>query len=102
MNIAMISSQHAYEVRPRKAKRGVDLLSDALPFGRLWCGERRRNQVFEALVMAFFHATRFFTRPAPIPPFSRAPISRGGKGECESASTEAQSEDRCGGCRSLF
>jgi hypothetical protein len=25
-----------YEVRPRKAKRGVDLISDALPFGRLW------------------------------------------------------------------
>ena len=27
---------HAYEVRPRKDKRGVDLISDALPFGRLW------------------------------------------------------------------
>jgi hypothetical protein len=27
---------HDYEVRPRKDKRGVDLLSDALPFGRLW------------------------------------------------------------------
>ena len=27
---------HAYEVRPRKDRRGVDLLSDALPFGRLW------------------------------------------------------------------
>jgi hypothetical protein len=27
---------HVYEVRPRKAKRGVDLISDALPFGRLW------------------------------------------------------------------
>jgi hypothetical protein len=24
-----------YEVRPRKDKRGVDLISDALPFGRL-------------------------------------------------------------------
>jgi hypothetical protein len=24
-----------YEVRPRKEKRGVDLISDALPFGRL-------------------------------------------------------------------
>ena len=24
------------EVRPRKDKRGVDLISDALPFGRLW------------------------------------------------------------------
>jgi hypothetical protein len=30
---------HAYEVRPRKDHRGVDLISDALPFGRLWYGE---------------------------------------------------------------
>jgi hypothetical protein len=28
--------KHAYEVRPRRDKRGVDLISDALPFGRLW------------------------------------------------------------------
>jgi len=27
---------HVYEVRPRKDKRGVDLISDALAFGRLW------------------------------------------------------------------
>jgi hypothetical protein len=27
---------HLYEVRPRKDKRGVDLISDALPFRRLW------------------------------------------------------------------
>ena len=31
----MTSPQHVYEVRPRKDKRGVDLISDALPFGRL-------------------------------------------------------------------
>ena len=36
---AMTSSQHAYEVRSRKDKRGVNLISDALPFGRLWYGE---------------------------------------------------------------
>jgi hypothetical protein len=30
---------HTYEVRPRKDKRGIDLISDALPFGRLWYGE---------------------------------------------------------------
>jgi hypothetical protein len=28
-----------YEVRPRKDHRGVDLISDALPFGGLWYGE---------------------------------------------------------------
>jgi hypothetical protein len=27
---------HAYEVRPRKDHRGVDLIADALPFGQLW------------------------------------------------------------------
>jgi hypothetical protein len=32
----MTSSQHVYEVRPRKDHRGVDLISDVLPFGRLW------------------------------------------------------------------
>jgi len=30
---------HTYEVRPRTDHRGVDLISDALPFGRLWYGE---------------------------------------------------------------
>ena len=34
-----MTSQHVYEVRPRKDKRGVDLISDALLFGRLWYGE---------------------------------------------------------------
>ena len=27
---------HVYEVRRRKDRRGFDLISDALPFGRLW------------------------------------------------------------------
>jgi hypothetical protein len=27
---------HAYEIRPRKDHRGVDLISDALAFGGLW------------------------------------------------------------------
>ena len=27
---------HVYEVRPREDHRGVNLISDALPFGRLW------------------------------------------------------------------
>jgi hypothetical protein len=35
----MTSSQHVYEVRPRKDRRGVNLISDALPFGALWYGE---------------------------------------------------------------
>jgi len=37
--VAMISSQYVYEVRPRKDHHGLDLISDALPFGRLWYRE---------------------------------------------------------------
>jgi len=32
----MTRSQHVYEVRSSNDKRGVNLISDALPFGRLW------------------------------------------------------------------
>jgi hypothetical protein len=33
------SSQHVYEISPRKHKRGVELISGTLSFGRLWYGE---------------------------------------------------------------
>jgi len=33
---AEIWTRIQYEVRPRKDKRGADLISDAWPFGRLW------------------------------------------------------------------
>jgi len=32
----VVCGSHVYEVRPRKDHRGVDLISDALPFGGLW------------------------------------------------------------------
>jgi len=38
---------HLYEVRPRKDRRGFDLISVALPFGRLWYG--RPNAVSNAI-----------------------------------------------------
>ncbi|MFL6519198.1 MAG: hypothetical protein ACJ8NS_03180 [Chthoniobacterales bacterium] len=31
---------HLYEIRPRKDRRGFDLISEALPFGRLWYGDQ--------------------------------------------------------------
>jgi hypothetical protein len=31
-----LSNLDVYEIRPRKDKRGANLISDALPFGRLW------------------------------------------------------------------
>ena len=32
----MSEIKHVYEVRPRKDRRGVDLISGVLPFGRMW------------------------------------------------------------------
>ena len=32
----MSSSQHVYEIRPRKDGRGLDLISERLPLGVLW------------------------------------------------------------------
>jgi len=52
----MTSSQHVYEVRPRKDRRGVDLISAVLPFSRQWYGEP--NAVSNAIGYA-----RFFSRP---------------------------------------
>ena len=45
---------HAYEIRPRKDKRGVHLISDALPFGRLWYGGP--NAVANAIGYAKFRS----------------------------------------------
>jgi hypothetical protein len=48
----MSEARHCYEVRPRNDKRGVDLISDALPFGRLLYGEpnaiSKRNRLRQA------------------------------------------------------
>jgi hypothetical protein len=45
----------SYEVRPLKDKRGVDLIPDALPFGRLWYGEPNAD------ASAIYYA-KFFSR----------------------------------------
>jgi hypothetical protein len=49
---------HVYEVRPRKDHRGVNLISDALPFGALWYGEP--NAISNAANYA-----RFYSRSHP-------------------------------------
>ena len=45
---------HLYEVRPRNDKRGVYLISDALPFGQLWYGEP--NAIANAIGYAKFYS----------------------------------------------
>jgi hypothetical protein len=51
---AITSSKHVYEMRPRKDHRGVDLISDALPFGTPWYGEP--NAVSNAIGYAKFYS----------------------------------------------
>ena len=52
----MTSSQHVYEVRPRKDRRGFDVVSDALPFGRLY---------YVAITHAIDYA-KFYSRSHPV------------------------------------
>jgi hypothetical protein len=52
---AMSRSQHVYEIRPRKDKRGVDLISGVLPFSRLWYAEP--HAISNAV-----HYAKFFSR----------------------------------------
>jgi hypothetical protein len=47
-------SAHVYEIRSRKDHRGVNLISDALPFGALWYGEP--NAVANAINYAKFYS----------------------------------------------
>ncbi len=71
----MTSSQHTYEVRPRKDHCGFDLISDALPFGRLWYGES--NAISNAIGYAQFILLSWFGTPcvlaiSPSPRLRRA------------------------------
>jgi len=47
-------STQVYEVRPRSDKCGFDLISDALPFGRLWYVEP--NAISKAIGYARFYS----------------------------------------------
>ena len=55
ISTATIYFGKVYEVRPRKDRHGVDLISDALPFGRLWYD--RPNAVSNAISYAM-HSSR--------------------------------------------
>jgi hypothetical protein len=75
-------SVHSYEVRPRKEKRGVDLISDALPFGALWyagpnavanaigyaqhfsCSRDAIIRVYRTCLLLIFCQSHILSRPA--------------------------------------
>src|SRR5438552_19180834 len=52
--LGVTPATHSYEVWPRKDHRGFDLISDALPFGRLWYAEP--NAVSNAIGYAKFRS----------------------------------------------
>jgi hypothetical protein len=62
---------HAYEFHRRKDHRGVDLISDALSFGRLWYAEP--NAISNAIGYAQFILLSWFGAPCvlAIPPSPR-------------------------------
>ena len=57
-SVTMTSSQHVYEIRPRKDHRGFDLISDRLPLGLLWF------EGPDAIVDAITYA-KFYSRSHP-------------------------------------
>ena len=57
--IRTLPKKHVYEVRPRKDKRGVDLISNVLASGTLWYGEP--NGVSNAVGYA-----KFYSRSHPV------------------------------------
>jgi hypothetical protein len=79
----MTKIKHVYEVRLRKDHRGVDLISDVLPFGRLWYGEpnaigyaKFRSRPHDAVSRVYDTARRKHCRkclPSSMPNESKAP-----------------------------
>jgi hypothetical protein len=67
----MTNTEHVYEVRPRKDKRGFDLISDVIPFGRLWYAGP--NAISNAIGYAQFILLSWFGNPCvlAIPPSPR-------------------------------
>jgi hypothetical protein len=53
----MTSSQHVYEVRPRNDHRGIDLISDVLPYSPLWY--RAPNAISNAISFAKFNSRSY-------------------------------------------
>jgi hypothetical protein len=66
---------HVYEVRPRKDRRGVDVIPKALAFGRLWYGEIQAQSATQKLYSRSHDADQ---SPAAKNAGSRSAPPRGG------------------------
>jgi hypothetical protein len=52
-DLTTVHSPHEYQARPRKDHRGVDPISDALPFGGLWYGEPNAATTMQSTTRSF-------------------------------------------------
>jgi len=69
---------HLYEIYLQKDKRGIDLISDALPFGHLWYGEPNANRERNRVCPTFQPLTwcRAFAFMLPLAMWSRRTSTR--------------------------
>lgn len=58
---------HIYELRPRKDRRGFDLISEALPFGRLWYQDAQAAVGYAKFFSRSFASLKPFQPTAAIP-----------------------------------
>ena len=56
--------KHVYEIRPRKDKRGFDLISDTLPFGRFETHEYKGD--FQRVLNFLDSVSRARDKPVPL------------------------------------
>jgi len=74
----MQSTMHLYEVRPCRDRRGVDLISNVLPFGRLWDGRpnaisnaigyaQHRSRSHDAVIRVYDDAGNVIKQPTSLP-----------------------------------
>jgi len=61
----MEESVHVYEVRPRKDKRGFNLISDALPFDRLCMPGRTQSDAPSIAADHMMRRSAVDTKPHP-------------------------------------
>jgi len=65
----MTSSQHVYEIRPRKDRPGFDLIGDRLPLGLLWF--EGPDAIVDAVIYAKFYSR---SHPAIIRVFDESGV----------------------------
>ena len=83
MQPTALHSIHIYEVRPCNDHRGVDLISDRLPFGRLWYGEP--NAASNAIDYGKFYSRSHNAVIRVYDSTSTRPISKSGEWACHPA-----------------